>query len=403
MIAQKRIIEIAWRLLAAAVCVIISGHAWAVDIPAGMKRLYAFSTQQDDGRDVQSALIETRNGALFGTASGGGPSTYGTVFTIRKDGTGYRVLHRFAGSQGDGRGPVSALIEGADGFLYGTTESGAVLNLGTVFKIGPDGQGYEVLRKFTTMAEGCRPHGPLRQGKDGMLFGTAITGGGSGGGILFRLGADGTDYGILHHFGNGVEDGRVPRGQLVQTSDGQFYGTTAEGGAYLLGVVFAINGDGSNYRVLHAFAGAGGGATPFAGLIEGTDGKLYGTTIAGGTGSQGVIFRLDKDGGAYEVLRHFTGLGGEGRNPYGNLVEGRNGALYGTTLGGGSGSGGIIFRLARDGRDYKILHSFSQTGDEGRGPYAGLSLSRDGVFYGTTTSGSTEKIGAVFRFSDSAK
>jgi len=372
---------------------------------ADTKVLHAFSFRQNDGSDPQGNLLEGSDGALYGATTAGGSDHHGTVFKVNKDGSGHRVLHNFRSIGNGGRAPQSGVIEGQDGSLYGTTAGGGVAGAGTVFKIGKDGTDYLTLHSFAEIggfrSDGLSPYGPLTQSKGGVLIGTTELGGAYRYGSLFRLNTNGTDYNILHHFGYGLAgDGKNPRGALLQASDGDFYGTTTAGPQLWggSGTVFAISEDGSHYRLVHSFLNRpSDGATPYAGVIEGGDGKLYGTTVAGGGASQGVVFRCNKDGGAYEILRSFSGLGTEGRNLYGPVLEGRDGALYGTTLGGGLHLGGSVFRLNRDGTDFRVIFAFAQTGSEGKRPYAGLTKGNDDALYGTTCSGSAENLGAVFR------
>ena len=131
-----------------------------------------------------------------------------------------------------------------------------------------------------------------------------------------------------------------------------------------------MNKDGSGFGVLHSFSDAGDGADPEAALLEGSDGTLYGTTVLGGSHGDGTIFKLEKDGSSYRILHHFNDLA-DGIASYATLVEGRDGALYGTTAAGGSKSAGTIFKLDKDGSHYSLLHQFS--GSDGARPQAGLS------------------------------
>ena len=133
-------------------------------------------------------------------------------------------------------------------------------------------------------------------------------------------------YQRLKSFGFPVLNGQSPDAPLLQGSDGALYGTTYYGGASNVGVVFKLNQDGTAYRALHSFAGlaASDGERPLAGLVEGTDGVLYGTTKNGGSNNAGTVFTLNKDGSAYGVLRHF-GAPGDGLNPYAGLVQATDG------------------------------------------------------------------------------
>ncbi len=161
--------------------------------------------------------------------------------------------------------------------------------------------------------------------------------------------------------------------------------------------VFKLNADGTGYTVLHRFTGTGGdGASPGAGLIQGRDGALYGTAFGGENGNA-TVFKLSTDGTSYTVLRRFTGTGGDGAVPNAPLVQGNDGALYGTTGQGGAAGNGTVFKLNTNGTGYTVLYSFTGSGGDGANPSAGLVQSSDGVFYGTTIWGGDLGLGTAFR------
>ncbi|HYT61163.1 MAG TPA: choice-of-anchor tandem repeat GloVer-containing protein [Haliangiales bacterium] len=203
---------------------------------------------------------------------------------------------------------------------------------------------------------------------------------------------------VLHHFSANNQSGYNGQGGLIKGSDGALYGTTSTGGRHDLGTIFSSDCNGGKYRLLHAFGDSlGDGWKPFAGLIEGSDGKLYGTTLAGGTSSQGAVFSVGKDGKGYQVLRSFPVPVGGGQNLYSPVVEGSDGALYGSALSGGAEHTGLIFRMSKDGRDYSPIWTFTLNGPEGNHPYGSVLLDTNGAIYGVTTSGGAERQGAVFR------
>src|SRR5262249_14247799 len=146
------------------------------------------------------------------------------------------------------------------------------------------------------------------------------------------------------------------------------------------GTIFSLNKDGTDFVVLRSFADTGGdGAQPNSGVKIGSDGALYGTTARGGSADRGTVFTLNKDGSNYAVLHSFTGTAGDGEQPVGRLVEGTDGALYGATFSGGDSGRGTVFRLTRDGKAYRVLHSF--TGVDGEHPLEGLLAASDGALY----------------------
>jgi len=220
---------------------------------------------------------------------------------------------------------------------------------------------------------------------------------------------------LLHAF-SGVNDGGEPAAGLLQGSDGNLYGTAAEGGAQNLGTVFKISLTGK-LTLLHSFSGTDG-AVPLAGLIQSTDGYLYGTTNAQGTYNYGTVFRISPNGSNFQTLHAFTDSSGsvsplDGADPDAGLIQGQDGNFYGTTLAGGTYGWGTLFRITPAGQE-SVLYSFE-------GPYPGgyslpwdgayphsLIQASDGNFYGTTQYGGNEysntySYGTVFSVSPSGQ
>jgi uncharacterized repeat protein (TIGR03803 family) len=308
--------------------------------------------------------------------------------------TYFDVVHFPEGSDG----PASALTQASDGNFYGTTTSSRDFPNGTVFRLTPSGL-VTVLHAFAGGMDGAWPAAALIQGSDGNLYGTTTGGGspllGSGQGTIFQMTLDGTET-ILHVFIGG-DDGAYPRTALIQATDGNFYGTTYNGGAtpYGLGTIFRMTPSGA-VTILHGFVDFGGdGAFP-NGLIQARDGNFYGTTSAGdGAARGGTIFRLTADG-ALTTLYSFDGTGSSW--PAAALIQGIDGDFYGSTLIGpftnGFAYGGSIFRIRPDG-DVTTLHTFS--GADGLNPSAALIQASDGSFFGTTMYGGPFDGGTVFR------
>jgi uncharacterized repeat protein (TIGR03803 family) len=144
-----------------------------------------------DGASVFSGLVLATDGALYGTTWGGGSKAGGTVFRMSTDGSGYSILRSFTNAA-DGSAVYSGLVQGLDGALYGTTYFGGVSNAGTVFKIHTDGGGYEVLRGFTGSPDAAHPRAGLIQGLDGWLYGTTMYGGVSNQGTVFKIHTNGS-------------------------------------------------------------------------------------------------------------------------------------------------------------------------------------------------------------------
>ncbi len=300
-----------------------------------------------------AGLVEGTDGALYGTASAGGSNKGGTVFKLNKDGGGFLTLHEFDPASTDGGAPIGALCLGADGIFYGTTSGGGAGNMGTVFKINSIGTVFTVLHAFTGLTngvDGSYPVGGLLQGQDGSLYGTTQTGGSNDFGTAFKLNTDGTGFSLIYQFRSGVGDGHVPSGTLLQTADGMLFGTTAYGGTSDSGAVFRLGTNGSNYALLNSFSGGVDGNQPLAGLALGTNGALYGTTRYGGASNAGVAFVLGTSGNGFAVLRSFLASSGDGGQPIAGLRLASDGAWYGTCYYGGdylsNNVSGVSFRLS---------------------------------------------------------
>jgi uncharacterized repeat protein (TIGR03803 family) len=345
-------------------------------------------------------MIQDLSGTLYGTTDRGGAGDLGTIFSMAADGGGFTTLHDFTGDATDGARPLASLIQGTDGMLYGTTSEGGASSAGTIFQIAPDGSGFNVIHSFSGgSADGRTPSGPLIQGPDGTLYGTATSGGLADLGIVFGIAPDGSGFTILHSFA-GDPDGARPVAALNQASDGILFGTTVHGGGLeSRGTVFRMAPDGSVFGILHSFmGGVTDGAYPYTGLIQGPDGTLYGTTRGGGSADLGIVFEIAPDGSGFTVLHEFVGNPTDGDSPRARLIQGLDGTLYGTTVSGGTDRvAGTVFQMDPDGRGYTILHIFTVDPSDGAVPVAGLLIGIDGNLYGTTAFGGMNDSGVVFK------
>jgi uncharacterized repeat protein (TIGR03803 family) len=352
-------------------------------------------------------LVQGVDGDFYGTTTYGGSSNLGTVFKITRDGT-VTTLYSFCTQTDciDGLYPYAGLIQATDENFYGTTAQGGVNDghAGTVFKITPKGK-LTTLHSFcaqTNCADGLYPSGGLVQGKDGNLYGTTFSGGigdaqwcSGGCGTVFKITRTGV-FTKLHDFSGYNAEGSGPNSALVQSKNGKFYGTTENGGTfsactYACGTVFEITAKGT-LTTVHSFAGSpNDGASPFANLVLGRGGNLYGTTSLGGAGNAGTVFKITPAGNLTTIYS-FCNLSNcaDGLTPDGGLARTSDGSFYGTTSGGGAYGLGSIFKTTRDG-SLTTLYSFCATGyphcSDGYFAYAGLLQATSGTFYGVTNSG----------------
>ena len=284
---------------------------------------------------------------LYGMTKWGGSNGNGNIFKIMPDGTGFIQLFEFALNVNGGY-PLGSLI--SDGtFLYGMTQNGGTNTGGTIFKIMPDGTGFVKIFDFSSVISGNGPKGSLTF--DGtFLYGMTELGGTNNLGTIFKIMPDGTGYSKLLDFA-GASNGSLPYGSLIY--DGTFlYGMTLLGGINDFGTIFKIMPDGTGYSNLLDFAGTSNGRYPMGSLIS--DGTfLYGTTTLGGTNSHGTIFKIMPDGTNYEKLLDLVFL--TGAYPWGSLFSDGT-FLYGMTeQGGTSGGKGVLFKYSPEALDIDEL------------------------------------------------
>jgi len=289
---------------------------------------------------------------------------------------------------------------------YFISNLGACISLLVLFAVTQSAQAqtYSILYSFTGGADGGTSIGGLTKDAAGNLYGTTGFGGGGtcslGCGTVFKIDASGAKT-ILYSF-TGLADGATPYATLIRDSTGDLYGTTQFGGVYNYGTVFAVNSMTGRFKSLHSFNGADG-RYPIAGVVQDSNGILYGVTVLGGNLAEcsgngcGTVFKLDPSG-TLTVMRSFTAV--DGANPFASLIQDSNGILYGTTVWGGnlaecSGNGcGTVFQLDPSGT-LTVLHSFSRF--DGVNPSAGLIRDTAGNLYGTTLYGGDDNAGVVFQ------
>jgi uncharacterized repeat protein (TIGR03803 family) len=317
--------------------------------PSGiLTTLHLFSSSPTDGTYPEGGLIQGTDGNLYGTTSEGGantcgPQTCGAIFKISSSGT-FTLLHSFSGP--DGEESEAGLVEGADGNIYGTADGGGALGYGTVYQITPSGT-FTLLHTFSG-TDGAAPlQGSLVRGADGNLYGTTFTGGAYGLGTVFEVTPGGV-FTLIYSFSGGTSNGNGPSG-LLQGSDGNFYGTTQNGGAFNEGILFRVSYTGT-FTLIHSFSQAttDGFNAQGSNLIQGSDGNIYGTTDQGGTngsfGGFGIIYSITPSG-VFTQLYSFKGATADGSFSVNGLTQGTDGSYYGLCSQGGANGFGTIFKF----------------------------------------------------------
>jgi uncharacterized repeat protein (TIGR03803 family) len=345
---------------------------------------FAVGAEQPACKPVRDAA-----GNFYGTTYSGGAFGSGTIFKVSNNGD-VVTLHHFDIQQGSL--PNGGLTAGSDGNYYGTTQNGGTFDGGTIFKITPDGA-FTVLHHFSNGADGGIPSSRLLKASDGNFYGSTYQGGTGGLGTFYRL----TPAGVLSTLVSWQRDavGWHPNGDLVQSADGSFYGTNRSvniPGNENSGTVFRISPAGVT-SVVATLASLPAMAYCLPdGLMQASDGNFYGTTYYGGPSGVGTIYKVTPAG----AITLLADAGGQANRPAGSLIEGADGALYGTSHDGGSTGGGSIFKITTAGTLTTLVNF--EVGTSGpANPWAGLVAGPHGHFYGTSETGGIYGRGTLFK------
>jgi uncharacterized repeat protein (TIGR03803 family) len=372
---------------------------WAAAIAAALPAdtlttLYSFGGRaNNDGAESKSTLVEGRDGNLYGTTAGGGLVGGGTVFrvTLQGDET-VLIFFCYALPCIAGIDPSAGLLEGFDGNFYGVSLPYEQYSQpGAVFEITP-GDTLTVLHAFNESALGT-----LNQASDGNFYGTTADGGTNKRGSVFEVSPAGA-FTTLYSFCSQADcaDGAEPTSGLIQASDGNLYGSSANG-------LFKITLAGA-LSTLYSFQQQIYSASK---LLEADDGNFYGTTYRGGANDGGTVFKITREGTFTTVYSFCSEVGcADGVAPYAELIQATDGNLYGTTSGGiygtygGTFTGGTVFKVAPDGTlttVYRFCPGLSVTCADGSWPVSGLVQAKDDTLYGTTYGGGAYGSGTIFK------
>jgi uncharacterized repeat protein (TIGR03803 family) len=332
-----------------------------------------------------AAIAQGRDGNLYGTIIAGGVNGRGNIFKSTPTGT-ITVLHDF--NTTDGSSPQGGLTLGTDGNFYGSTTFGGSHSVGTLFKVTASGT-FTTIYNFTNGADAGFPHASPILGTDGKLYGVSGTG---SNGLVYRS----TTAGVLTPLATlGIQCDSP----LVQGTDGKFYGITNLGGVNNRGQVFSVTTAGV-VKTVFSFNDPTG-ALPFGPLLQAPDGNFYGTASIGGTNGGGVVYKLTM-AGVYTVLHNFDNVNRvNGFTPTTGVVEGSDGFLYGVTSVGGASLGGTIFKVKTDSTGFAIVHNFDTS--HGSGPDSMITLHTSGKIFGLTNAGGSHNDGVLYSFANNLK
>jgi uncharacterized repeat protein (TIGR03803 family) len=415
--------------LAAAVCILFAGTAWAAG--PTFQVIHTFEGTPDGANSWAQVAVDAV-GNVYGTTTEGGARGNGCVYELSPPVPGgawtENVIYSFQGGTADGRFPSSGLVIDNSGNLFGTTFVGGAQNLGLVFELSPPTQSggawtETVLYSFTSTNNQTTGYG----GNQLLLKGNSIFGstlyGGLGNGNVFEMqkGSAGSwaEEGLYEFTGRpSGEQVEYEGAALVADGAGNLYGTTSSGGIYSAGSIFevsppAVKGGRWTQKEVYSFGGYGTDAVGVTGgVVLDSAGNLYGAA-GGGTNSLGAVFELSPPATAgapwtESILYNFKGGATDGSAPYAGVVRDPAGNLFGVTYTGGPGNCSFSPSNSGCGTVYEIssstggtwtetlLHTFSGSSD-GQFPYGGLTIDRHGRLYGTTQDGGAKGFGTVFR------
>ena len=403
-----------------------------------------------DGTQPIRKLLEASNGKLYGLTTYGGSDGHGVIYEYDKTRNILTTRIGFDLSTGGGL-PYGSLTQASNGKLYGVTHLGGANEDGTLFEFDINSNSFATKISFNKSNSGNHPWGSLLQASNGKFYGLTHSGGINGGGTLFEYDSEEDTYTKKYDFGSQLHDsdkgynpfgsliessddgmlygmtsgggsavnpsgvifkynvhtsvlekvvdisldqGGQPLGDLVEASNGKFYGVTNDGGTNRLGVLFEFNPNTNTYTKKFDFTGSNG-AHPKGSLVRISNGELVGTTHDGGDNGEGVIFKYNPVTDVFTKLFDFSTT--TGRWMHGNLVEADNGILFGMTRIGGLHGNGVIFKFELSNKSYSEVYQFGE-GDSGRNPLGSLMKSSNGKLYGLTTSGGDNMNGVLIEF-----
>lgn len=352
------------------------------------------------GKPEGEGIIQGTDDKLYGTLTNGSGDGIeaGTLYAYDIANDQFEVLIAF-GSSIKGHNPAAYMTLGTNGLLYGTTQKGGIGNHGILFSYDPETENYAKLEDFASIS-GNNAQGGLIE-VNGSFYGTTYSGGDNESGILFKYESGGgtlvklIDFSVTSADGGDSEaKGSQPLGGLTKASNGKLYGLTFSGGDHGHGLVYMIDPSNDSYTRYFPFYGPASGKNPIGELVEGNNGLLYGLTFETDNPSSSALFSFDPS--TNQVERLHTLSGNMGYNPHAGLTKAFNGKLYGVTTKGGTGSVGTLIEF--DPYTNTLTKKVDFTGSNGDRPMGKLTLSSNGNLYGVTQRGGADELGVRFEY-----
>ncbi len=368
------------------------GILFTLDPVTGLDTTLNLSLDDIGGDYPDGSLIQAKNGLLYGMTQQGGYSNYGTLFLYDPVSGIDSVVFNFNGN--NGAYPYGSLVLDSNGILYGMTFSGGHYGYGVLFSYNTVTHKDSVLFNFRGVVTN---NNSLTQSSSGLLYGMSLLGGTNFYGDIFSFDPNNGTTSSLYSFDSIT--GQYPYSWLIQGSNGLFYGMTQYGGSNDEGVVFSFDPKTNIEKVVSTFNDANGDY-PQGNLLQAWNGLIYGMAPEGGTNYEGVLFYYNPTTGKDSVLVNLSD--NIGFSPYGGLIQGSDGLLYGMTYSGGANYDGVIFNFNTKTKAYNVLYSFNDS-TSGESPYGNLVEASNGLMYGMTYFGGKQGDGVLFSFDPKTK
>lgn len=329
---------------------------------------------------------------LYGMTTMGGNQGAGVIFQYNFATNTFTKRYDIFGGTPEGGTPTGSLVRATNGTLYGMVSNGGMWSCGVLFSFNPTTANYSDLFSFDCGSNGGFPYGSPMQSTDGKLYAMTSNPSDYGNIIQFDISASSISGGY-----NFIDiDGSTPFGDLIQGTNGKLFGMTVMG-ALGYGVIFQYDPTNTStpLTVLYQFDFFNDGGNPYGSLLQASDGKFYGLTSSGGANSVGTLFQYDLGTDTYTVKYDFDGAA-NGGSPYGSLIQGTDGMLYGLTSNGGANNAGVLFQYNPTTSTYNKKFDFG--GTDGSAPQGTLKQASDGNLYGLTYSGGANSAGVLFQY-----
>ena len=346
------------------------------------------------GSNPNGSLMQASNGKLYGMTQSGGSHYDGVLFEYDPATNTFTKKIDFD-EYSKGSSPYGSLIQASNGKLYGMTQSGGSHYKGVLFEYDPATNAFTKKIDFDGTNKGERPYGSLMQASNGKLYGMTKEGGTQGGGVLFEYDPTTNTFTKKIDF-DGTNKGKKPYGSLIQAANGKLYGMTNEGGTQVGGVLFEYDPTTNTFTKKIDFDGTNKGKKPYGDLMQASNGKLYGMTKEGGTQGYGILFEYDPATNTFTKKTDFDGTN-KGNQPMGSLMQASNGKLYGTTMYGGSYTVGVLFEFNPATNTFIKKLDFNKA-INGRAASGSLLQASNGKLYGMTPEGGNNNKGVLFEY-----